>query len=71
MTKKCKRRITVDLKGESVQDLAYLERVLGMTAVAVLRRGLKLVKILHENTEKGGSTLLTDSQGSSRRLELF
>lgn len=71
MAKRTRRRITVDLKGDSVQDLADLERVLGLTAVAVIRRGLRLVKILHENEESGGSTLLTDGTGNHRRLEVL
>lgn len=71
MTKRTRRRITVDLKGESVQDLDDLERILGLTAVAVIRRGLRLVKILHENQEKGGSVLLTDGNGKVRGLEVI
>ncbi len=71
MLKKHTRRITVDLKGESVQDLAELARSLGLTAVAVIRRAVRLLKLIQTTHEEGGKVQIVSKNGETTNVEVL
>ena len=52
----------------SVQDLADLERQLGLTAVAVLRRGIRLVQNTHA---EGGKVQIVAKDGATPWVEVL